>query len=320
MQKRIGLVRDLTDPENVIFDNLQEFEKAILEDADTVPIEHSRLGILTLGSFLKTARRIGRIVGLRGPYELPSFKRYRYRFCVILGMSVRRCADFAFAGRKAAFLFDPTEPWTTASEVARFVEDLGITDLFVGDPAFVPPIQEHTSRCRVHFLLEGIDPKVFRPRPVAEKDIAVFEFGRKMPGYHQALLAALERTPHRHEHTFVDEREKFVDYLGRARVTTCFPRAMTHQTMDIEFISARYLQGMVSKALVVGKAPPLLEELFGYNPIIKADFGDPVGQMLDILDNFDDYQPLIERNYQTICDGFTCRHRWQEVKRVLESS
>lgn len=47
-------------------------------------------------------------------------------------------------------------------------------------------------------------------------------------------------------------------------------------------LTMRYFQAIASKSLILGSSLPLLNELFGYNPVIEANLSDPCGQVADL--------------------------------------
>jgi hypothetical protein len=114
-------------------------------------------------------------------------------------------------------------------------------------------------------------------------------------------------------------REEFVRGLARARVSICVPSSITHpeRAGDIETMTIRYLQSIASKCLVLGHAPAEMVELFGYNPVVEIDMSDPVGQVLDILGRYEDYLPLIERNFDRVSREHTWENRWKGMAAVL---
>lgn len=314
---RFSLLRITSAEDEVNYRNIREFEDAIASDPE---VREESWG----------AWRSGIARGLRagwkklalpprasGAYEWGGGDPGGVRFAVLLGPSFHRCTALAAGGRKAAYLFDATEPWTTPGNVARFVTEAGISDLFVDHPQFVDPIQRLAGRCRVHFVPHGIDPRCYRA--AAEKDIDVLEFGRKMPGYHEALVGGLAARGIVHHHGFIDSRAGFVDCLSRAKISISFPRSMTDGSPELPMLTLRYLQSIASKALVVGQAPPLLKELFGYDPVIPANLDDPCGQIAGILADFGSFRELLERNHRVLVEGHTFQHRWAEIKALLQS-
>ena len=69
---------------------------------------------------------------------------------------------------------------------------------------------------------------------------------------------------------------------------------------------------MLSKCLIVGNAPAEMIELFGYNPVIEADMNEPAKQIENILNNYDQYIPLIEKNFLH-AGKQTWENRWMKI-------
>ena len=68
---------------------------------------------------------------------------------------------------------------------------------------------------------------------------------------------------------------------------------------DIETLTQRYWENMLSRIVMVGHAPKELVDLIGYNPVIDLDREHPNEQILDILAHISDCQPLVDRNRET---------------------
>jgi hypothetical protein len=84
-------------------------------------------------------------------------------------------------------------------------------------------------------------------------------------------------------------------------------------------MTMRYLQSIASKCLVVGHAPKEMVTVFGYNPVVEIDMRSPERQVLELLKHFDDYIPLIEKNYAILVEEHTWRKRWQQIAETIFS-
>lgn len=167
----------------------------------------------------------------------------------------------------------------------------------------------------------------YRHQPYTDKDIDVLHLGRRHGAYHNRIVAALEK----HKKTYLYEQERgqvifpsregFVDGLARSKISVCVPCSITHpeRAGDIETMTMRYLQSIASKCLVVGHAPGEMLELFGYNPVIEIDKQNPDEQLLELLEHFDDYIPLIEKSYALVASEHTWQKRWQQIARIILS-
>ena len=70
--------------------------------------------------------------------------------------------------------------------------------------------------------------------------------------------------------------------------------------VDIETLTQRYWECMFSRMVMVGHAPQELVDFIGYNPVVELR-GDISAEELiaDVLEQIDDYQPLVDRNRET---------------------
>ena len=101
--------------------------------------------------------------------------------------------------------------------------------------------------------------------------------------------------------TFIFNNEQLYAAMGDAKITIALPRSMTQPEVagDIETLTQRYWENMLSRMVMVGHAPKELIDLIGYNPVIELDREHPNEQILDILAHIDDYQELVDKNRDT---------------------
>jgi hypothetical protein len=316
MHFKIGLVRNRCDSDSHNFLDWQEFEESILCDNEVRSVEGGRINGFFASIFFRTMRIVGRGLGMTAPFEIPINAKEDVRIAVLGGPAFRRCPGFIFSGRKVAYLYDPTLPWVTEKQVVSFVEDTGISILFVSHPVFRDRLQPVLKKCQVHFIAEAVDPSKYKENET--KSIDILAFGRKLESYHQALLQGLPAGISYH-HEWLDTREDFITAMGSAKIVINFPRSVTDETMDVDALTMRYFQAFASNALVLGNCPSILVELFGYNPMIIVDSDDPCGQIKSILSNFSDYQALIEKNYEMLINHHTYSHRWGQMKAIINS-
>lgn len=316
MHLKYGLVRNWSDRASHNYLDFQEFEDSILLDKEVRSIERGKVFRVLSSILFRILRTLRRSFGMKAPLEPPINAKEEVRIAILGGPSFRRCPDFILRGTKVAYLYDPTPPWVTQEQVVRFVEDTGISILFVGHPIFRERLQPVLNECRVHFIAEAVDPNKYSANE--SKTIDILAFGRKLESYHQSLLQGLPDGISYH-HEWLDTREDFITAMGAAKMVINFPRSVTDKTMDVDALTMRYFQSIASKALVLGHCPPILEELFGYNPMVTVDLNDPCGQIKTILSNFSDYQSLIEKNYEMLINHHTYSHRWEQMKAFINS-
>lgn len=78
----------------------------------------------------------------------------------------------------------------------------------------------------------------------------------------------------------------------------CFTQCDTNPNKagNLETLTQRYWEAMLSGCLIIGRAPQELIDLIGYNPVIDVDWDTPEEQLSLILKNIDTYQELVDKN------------------------
>lgn len=109
----------------------------------------------------------------------------------------------------------------------------------------------------------------------------------------------------------------FSERIVNAKVTIAVPRCdvvpICHETL-----TQRYWECMLSRMVMVGRAPKELTDFIGYNPVIDIDYNNLYGQIKDITSNIERYQPLVDRNRETALRLAPWELRMREVKEWLE--
>ncbi len=313
---------------HVSYDTAQEFEAAILRDmrvaaATANPLIANGLALATR-IFPRAGLDAGRVLGGRG--QSPSPDPERDYFAVMMELDAARVAPwFTRTARKSVYMFDAWPARHPA--ILKFVSDWGVQFAFVSSRQAAERLAKVSERCTFIWVPEGIDPARYQRRSSLERDIDVLQLGRKFDAHHTLIAPALERAGK----SYVYEREKgkiifparqqFIDGLARSRISICVPSSVTHpeRAGDVETMTIRYLQSMASKCLVLGHAPAEMVDLFGYNPVVEIDDVNAAGQVLDLLVNYESYQPLIEKNYASVTSEHTWDNRWSRVAALLLS-
>jgi hypothetical protein len=172
------------------------------------------------------------------------------------------------------------------------------------------------------WMPEACDPAQYRPdKPLAARGTDVLELGRKYDRYHDAIAPALAADGRSHLFERVkgrmifDTREAMIGGFADAKVSVCFPSSITHpeRSGHVETVTHRYFESIASRCLILGHGPAELTDLFGYDPVVRADDRDPAGQLRDVLARVEDYQPLIDRNYRRLLEVGTWDVRMRAV-------
>jgi hypothetical protein len=240
-----------------------------------------------------------------------------------MGIRFRKCMPyFRFSRGKHLFMFDT---WPQHHVIIiEFIKSYKIDTLFVTSRHGAKQLQNECI-CPVYWIPEGIDPYNYRYYEYEKKDIDVLEFGRKYLQYHELIRPYLKNIGKVHLYEYPDGKlifpthDSFIDGLARAKISICFPSNLTHphRAGDIETMTVRYLQSMVSKCLIIGHAPMEMVDLFGYNPVVEIDQNDPCSQLANVLDNYKTFIPLIERNHAEVLKNHTWIKRWHDISNLL---
>jgi hypothetical protein len=87
--------------------------------------------------------------------------------------------------------------------------------------------------------------------------------------------------------------------LPKYKVMVCFPQCDTNPFRggNVETLTQRYWEAMLSGCLMIGRAPQELIDFIGYNPVINVNWQNPKEQLKNILDNIFEYQEMVDKNY-----------------------
>lgn len=164
-------------------------------------------------------------------------------------------------------------------------------------------IKNALPNTNVYWLPEGIDIDSYRRGPLLkEREIDVLELGRQLQDLHLSLVESSNTYHIKHLYSkpgdllFKDFTE-LTKGIADAKITICYPRCDTHPEMagNIETLTQRYWECMLSGTLIVGRSPKELIDFCGYNPVIELK--ENTAEEIDhILENIDVYQSLADKN------------------------
>ncbi|MFW0714260.1 glycosyltransferase family protein [Pedobacter sp. N23S346] len=183
-------------------------------------------------------------------------------------------------------------------------------------------------KCKAIWLPEALSVKDYQFKAVEERNIDVLEFGRMYYEYHDRIAPILAAQGKHHIYRKPDmtllfpDKKSFTNALASTKVVICVPSNITNPERA-EYISSmtlRYLQAMAAKCLIVGNLPSDMEELFGYNPIVEIDMADAGNQLLEVLAHYEDYQSLIEKNYEHVIRHHQWENRWEIIKDKIQEA
>ena len=175
----------------------------------------------------------------------------------------------------------------------------------------------------IFYCPEGIDTLLYiEGKSLKERSIDLFEYGRS----NDKVLK--DDFPEKINHVctkqngkFIYSNEQLISALADSKITIALPRSITQPEIagDIETLTQRYWECMLSRIVMVGKAPKELIDLIGYNPVIDMDFSNPNSRILEILDHIEDYQDLVDKNRQTALEKGDWSLRIRDIMSWLTS-
>lgn len=315
---------------HVSLDTVEEFEQIILADptitsTNEIRKTFSKAIFLICKFFLKYNKFTKSEINVETKTKLKSNKSDL--FSVLMGPDFSKCLPyFLFPGNKHLFMFDA---WPKEQEsIIKFLNFFKIKNVFFTSSQAAEIIQSRTNTANCFWVPEGINPEMYKFYDFKDKTIDVLALGRRYDSYHKQIVTCLENKnklylyEKQRGNIIFPTRNGFIDGIAKSKISICVPSSITHpeRSGEIEVMTIRYLQSMVSKCIILGHAPKEMITLFGYNPVIEIDSENPEDQILSILNNYSDYFPLIEKNYQAVLERHTWQNRWNEIKLLLNQN
>ena len=166
-------------------------------------------------------------------------------------------------------------------------------------------IKQRFPEMNILFVPEGIDTAVYKiGKDLKDRSIDMLFYGRPIDHvvkYHLDSNIIIYRLGGLKGKKLIHTQNDLCEKLSDSKIVAAFPQSMTapDRAGDIETLTQRYWENMLSRIVMVGHAPKELTDLIGYNPVIELDREHPNEQILDILAHISDYQPLVDKNRET---------------------
>lgn len=210
-------------------------------------------------------------------------------------------------------MFEPTCQW--------FMKHGVRTAIFTSSQT-ADRMRERFPEMNILTIAEGVDTELYHAGKILkERGIDLLEFGRSNKKVFRAALpnAVNHVCTNVNGHYIYDNAQLF-HAMADAKITVCLPRCDTQpeKAGDIETLTQRYWEAMLSRMVIIGRAPRELTDLVGYNPVIDLDADNAAEQVRDILAHLDDYQPLVDRNRECALQLAPWTLRMRQVMEFLE--
>ncbi len=322
MSEILTLIKNKIEAEKypVSFDVLREFEDSLLINNANVNQIYNKNKYTSL---------LYKIIFTKAGVSLPTLnykqKRDKIYFSIQMGPDFGKVLPYCISNKNTfAYFFDI---WPHSfDQMSWFLKNSSINHIFLSSQ-YAANFFNIKGFHNISWMPEGIAAYEYNFLPYDCKDIDVLELGRKHQLIHKRISNELAQNKKKHlyersiGHIIFPDRESFIQGMARSKISICFPKNETHPHLagSISTMTNRYLQSMASKCLIVGSTPHEMKELFGYDPVIQIDHSNPAEQLLDILDHYDQYYSLIEKNYQNVLMHHTLSHRWERILEITRS-
>jgi hypothetical protein len=186
---------------------------------------------------------------------------------------------------------------------SRFLKRNRVNLCFVTASRNVAKIHEACPDVKVVWVPEGISAAAY---PVggrlAARTIDVLNYGRQVSWINEAIESynfgrAINHMYQRGPEFLFKDFDSLAAGIRDAKMAICYPQCDTNPQRcgDVETLTQRYWECMLSGTLMIGRAPQELIDLCGYNPVITLG-EQPARQIEDVLNHIEDYQELADRN------------------------
>lgn len=155
----------------------------------------------------------------------------------------------------------------------------------------------------IFHLPEAIEIEIYHAgKPLIERSIDYLEFGRCSRILDSSMFdERIKVLSSRNEKSGLATRGQLVDALANSKITLALTRLDNQPELaeGIDTLTQRYWECMLSRVVIIGRAPQELIDIVGYDPIVHLNLNHANEQILDIISHIEDYQPLVDKNRAT---------------------
>lgn len=185
-----------------------------------------------------------------------------------------------------------------------------------------------------YWIPEGINEKKYSNNTqLKNRKFDIFEMGRRSVDYHKVIeelahdekIIIAKTSNLNSDGTLNDKKiaytnEELYNIISETKIMVCFPQCDTNpgRAGNIETLTLRYWEAMLSGCLMIGRAPKELVDLIGYNPVIEVDWNNAQNQLHGILTDIEEFQLLADKNYKTAKESASWCFRMHYFIKKLE--
>lgn len=163
-------------------------------------------------------------------------------------------------------------------------------------------VKEVLPKLNILVITEGIDSTPYHPgEKLIDRDIDLLEYGRIERNFFHEYIEGINHVNVKNSKGRMSSWERLTLTISQSKICVALPRCDVDPifTGGIETLTQRFWEGMLSRTLLIGRAPKELIDLIGYNPVITIDKDNSKQQVKNILAHIEEFQSLVDRNRET---------------------
>lgn len=163
-------------------------------------------------------------------------------------------------------------------------------------------IQQEMPELHVLVITEGIEVSDYKAgEDLTNRNIDLLEYGSVERNFFREYIDGITHVNRNNENGRLSTKVNLIESISDAKVCIALPRCDVDRefTGGIETLTQRFWEGMLSRCVLLGRAPKELIDLIGYNPVVNLDRDKAKEQVINIIDNINDYQELVDKNRET---------------------
>lgn len=195
------------------------------------------------------------------------------------------------------------------------IKDFKLFDIhyaFVTSSQVAKKINNETN-IHATWIPEGIKMSLYdKGKSLTDRAIDVMNMGRRMQKYDkvlsnlkekgiikQIITSNINKNGNLNDKHVAYSNDQLHKMMSNSKIMVCFPRCDTNPEVagNIETLTQRYWEAMLSRCVIIGRAPKELIDLINYNPVIEVDWENSEEQLVEILSNISNYQKLVDQNF-----------------------
>lgn len=182
-------------------------------------------------------------------------------------------------------------------------------------------MQEVLPAMNILSITEGINVQSYHAGcDLKDRSIDLLEYGSIKRNFFRHHVSGINHINRENANGCIDTFEQLLHTTAEAKVTISLPRCDTapEETGGIETLTQRFWEGMLSRSVLLGRAPKELIDLVGYNPVVTLDKEHADEQVRDIVEHISEYQDLVDKNRETALRMAPWEIRMKQIMEWLE--